>query len=217
MRKLTVENIHQIYTQTIPAHYDRKLGAGFQEWRARALDAANLQPGEEVIVFCCGTGQDFYPILEKIGENGRILGIDFSPQMLALARKRIEKEGWTNIELLEADVTEFANRTERFFDAGVCTLGISLIPAYRKAYDNLLSHVKPGGEIIISDMHWVGGWRVLFNPWLIRLGREFGTSSRGHRNSQKLLQIMKNELKEVRSGKFFHDFYFFCVGKKNRP
>jgi len=49
-------------------------------------------------------------ILKKIGESGRIIGIDFSSEMLHIAREKIKRNGWENIELIEADVTKFENK-----------------------------------------------------------------------------------------------------------
>ena len=61
--------------------------------------------GDRVVVFCCGTGLDFPPILERVGNRGQIIGIDFSAQMLRLAKEKVQKFKWNNVDLIQADVS----------------------------------------------------------------------------------------------------------------
>lgn len=214
MYAVNADTIKKIYSYSLPEAYDQKLSRTFEQWKAQAIDAATLQKGDKVIVFCCGSGNDFFHILNKIGEKGKILGVDFSSHMLNLARKKINQEGWHNIELIETDVTKFENKQNTYFDAGVCTLGMSLIPEYQKAYHNLLSHVKSGGEIIIGDMQLLVGWRLLLNPRIIYDAKEFGGSYKGHKNSRQLFTVMEKQLSNIRKQRFYNNAYVYCVGRK---
>jgi demethylmenaquinone methyltransferase/2-methoxy-6-polyprenyl-1,4-benzoquinol methylase len=214
--KLSAAAIRKLYSGGLPEVYDERLSAAYDAWKESAVGASSLQEGDRVIVFCCGAGHDFPHVLKRIGARGRIVGVDFSRPMLERARERARREGWANIELIEADVTEFAGRRDVPFDAGVCTLGMSIIPQYQKAYANLLSHVKAGGEVIIGDMQLAAGWRSLLNPRIVRLGREFGGTYRGYRNCRRLFALMKRELADVRTGTFFHRSYCYCIGRKRR-
>jgi len=206
--------IKNIYASRLPEVYDQKLSSTFEQWKALAINASNLHEGDAVIVFCCGTGNDFSHLLERIGETGRILGVDFSPQMLSLAGQKIQQEGWRNVELLEADVTTVENKGAASFDAGICTLGMSIIPDYKKAYGNLLSHVRSGGEIIIGDLQLAASWRVILNPRIVYGAKEFGGSYRGHRNSRKLFSLMERQLSNVRRQSFHDGAYSYCIGRK---
>ena len=212
--RLRADSIKTAYTAHLPERYDEKLSAIFATWKRQAIDASNLKPGDSVIVFCCGTGNDFPHILDRIGDSGQILGIDFSPQMLSKATDKIHREGWHNVELVEADATEYQDIRCGHFDAGACTLGMSIIPAWRRAYYNLLSHVKSGGEVIIGDMQLRTGWRCLLNPWLVRLGKEFGGSHAGYKNCRRLFSLMEQELKNVRRQGMLRDGYCYCIGEK---
>jgi SAM-dependent methyltransferase len=49
------------------------------------------------------TGRNFPLILEKIGPTGKLLGVDYTPDMLARARERVERERWKNVELVQGD------------------------------------------------------------------------------------------------------------------
>ena len=159
-----------------------------------AFNDSSLKSGDSVLAFCCGTGLDFPHILMRIGKDGKIVGVDFSSEMLNQAQEKIRKNKWENIELIEADVTKFKNKLDKKFDVGICTLGMSIIPEYKSAFDNLISYVKNQGEIIIGDAQLASGWLACFNPITIFLAKEYGGTYAGHQNSIELCDIMKKEL-----------------------
>ena len=69
--------------------------------RRQAVKVLRLRPGDTVVDIACGTGQNF-PLIERvIGPQGQIVGVDLTDAMLAQAQRRIERNGWTNIELVQ--------------------------------------------------------------------------------------------------------------------
>ncbi len=206
--------IKEIYSGNVTKHYDLPISHMFRKYKEKVFDVSAIKRGDRVLVFCCGTGLDFPEIENKIGEEGHIVGVDFSNVMLKKAQQRIEKHRWNNVELIEADVTAFTLDNEELFDVGICTLGLSIIPEYKTAYYSLVSKVKEGGEIIIGDMQLASDRYALFNPFTISLAKRFGGSYEGHQNSLEICDIMKNELKEVTKREFFLKSYYYCIGKK---
>jgi len=186
----------------------------FQRYKRKAFENSSLKTGDRVLVFCCGTGLDFPHILKKIGKEGQIIGVDFSVEMLRIAEDKITKNNWQNIELIHDDVTEFEGKLDPLADVGVCTLGLSIIPDYKKGYYNLLSNVKEQGEIIIGDMQLASGWHARFNPLTIFLAKRFGGTTEGHQNSLDLKALMKGELTDVIMREFFLKAYYYCIGRK---
>lgn len=211
---LDSKKIKELYSGKAAKHYDLPISHIFSKYKKQAFIDSSLKPGDKVIVFCCGTGLDFPEILKKVGEKGKITGVDFSSEMLEKAQQKIKKNNWNNIELIHADVTTFKNDVDEFFDAGVCTLGMSIIPDYKSAYHNLLSNVKDNGEIIIGDMQLASNWYAGFNPFTIFLAKRFGGSHNGHKNSLELCSLMFKELKNVRKKEFFLKSYYYCIGQK---
>ena len=207
----TIENI---YAGTVAKKYDFSMPPFFARWKKKAFNESSLKNGDRVLVFCCGTGLDFPHILEKIGKDGKIIGVDFSSEMLKKAMEKIRTEKWENIELIEADITKFRNILDEQFDVGVCTLGLSIIPEFKSAFYNLLSNVKKHGEIIIGDMQLATGWLSIFNPLPLFLSKKFGGTAEGHQNSLELYTIMKKELSELKKKEFFFNSYYYCIGKK---
>ncbi|MDP6979334.1 MAG: methyltransferase domain-containing protein [Myxococcota bacterium] len=214
---ISAQDVERIYTNGSPRTYDAYLSRTLGKYKKRAFADSSLQEGDRVLVFCCGTGLDFPFILERVGAKGAIVGVDFSPAMLGRARERVEENSWQNVELIEADVTNFAYTSGDPFDAGVCTLGISIIPDCMAAYRNLVSHVRPQGHVVVGDMQLASAWEAIFNPLTVFLSRDFGGSHTGHENSAALRQLMKSELADVRTAEFFLGSYFYCVGRVAGP
>ena len=89
--------------------YDRFISisgrlARLERQRARAIEKLNLQRGDVAIDVGCGTGLSFALIEKRIGPNGRIIGFDLSPDMIKVARERIERHNWANISVIESAV-----------------------------------------------------------------------------------------------------------------
>lgn len=69
--------------------------------RRRAIARLSLQSGDVVLDAGCGTGLSFALLLEAVGRRGQVIGVESSPQMMALARLRVAEAGWTNVLLIE--------------------------------------------------------------------------------------------------------------------
>jgi SAM-dependent methyltransferase len=74
--------------------------------RRRAVEALELKPGDVVLDIACGTGLNFGALSSGVGADGRVIGVDISPEMLEIAQGRIDSAGWTNVELVNAAVED---------------------------------------------------------------------------------------------------------------
>lgn len=81
---MTLESkiIEEIYAGKVAKRYDLPISHFFGEYKKLAFNDSSLKSGDRVLVFCCGTGLDFPHILRKIGEDGEIVVVDFSSEML---------------------------------------------------------------------------------------------------------------------------------------
>jgi len=69
--------------------------------RRRTVARLALQPGDVVLDAGCGTGLSFALLRIAVGSGGQVIGVESSPQMMALARQRVEQAGWSNVLLIE--------------------------------------------------------------------------------------------------------------------
>src|SRR5271166_4324304 len=81
--------------------YNRDTGA-FQPYRRAVVDALPLQPGQVVLDVGCGTGLCCGLLRDKVGPDGTVIGIEESPEMAALAREHITREGWRNVTVVQS-------------------------------------------------------------------------------------------------------------------
>jgi demethylmenaquinone methyltransferase/2-methoxy-6-polyprenyl-1,4-benzoquinol methylase len=118
--------------------------------RLRAVRALGLRAGDSVIDIACGTGLNFPLIEEVIGPDGRIVGVDMTDAMLAHAQDRIERNGWRNVSLVQADAAEFDFPTE--VDAILSTYALSQVPDCAEVIAHGAAALSRGGRWVVLDV-----------------------------------------------------------------
>lgn len=131
--------------------------------RKKAVESLCLQKGEKVLEVACGTGRNFPYLIEAIGEKGRLLGFDFTQEMLDSAGRLCSQKGWENVELIQGDAAELSIK-EKDFDGILSVLGISAIPEWEKALKRCKDVLRHGGVISICDARLFGGMFKVLNP-----------------------------------------------------
>src|SRR5688572_12534600 len=67
--------------------------------REVAVSRLCLEPGSRVLDVACGTGASFPFLVQAVGPDGEVVGVDISPDLAAIAKKRIEQEKWNNVHV----------------------------------------------------------------------------------------------------------------------
>ena len=174
---LTKEQIKQRYKRTAP-FYDLALGfyrlAGLTAYRRKAVEALRLQAGDTVVDMGCGTGANSRFLREAVGNTGRVIEVDLSGAMLSRARKRVERAGWTNVEFVEADLTEWQLPPAT---AGVlATFALEMVPEYDMVIKQLADNLAPGSRLSLLGLKYPEKWPT----WLVTVGiwlnKPFGVS-----------------------------------------
>ncbi|MPZ14679.1 MAG: methyltransferase domain-containing protein [Chloroflexi bacterium] len=122
--------------------YDALLGA-FSE---ALLEAAHLRPGERVLDVGCGTGATTIEAARRVLPDGAAIGVDVSPPMLDLARKRAAAAGLDRVEFRRADAQTHTFDEGRF-DAVISRNGLMFFGDPHAAFTNLARALRPGGRI----------------------------------------------------------------------
>jgi SAM-dependent methyltransferase len=136
--------------------YDLELAA-FEPIRRRAVARLALRRGDVVIDVGCGTGLSLPLLLAAIGAEGRVIGIEQSPEMIARARERVRANSWSNVTLLQASVAEA--HIGLAADAALLHFTHDILRE-KRAVANVLRHLRPGARITAAGLKWAGlpGW-----------------------------------------------------------
>jgi ubiquinone/menaquinone biosynthesis C-methylase UbiE len=212
---LTKSELRDLYGKRA-AHYDFSANLyyliGFREARCRkrAVSALGLKSGDTVVEVGCGTGLNFPYLLQSVGETGRLIGIDLTDAMLQKAMKRVERNRWRNVELVEADAASYA------FPAGIqgvlSTFALTLVPEYEKVIDRAARALVTGGRLVIADFKKPDQWPL----WLVKIGvlltKPFGVSL--DLTERKPWQAMMKYVANVTVTECFGGSVYIAVGER---
>jgi SAM-dependent methyltransferase len=116
---------------------------------------ASLQPGEVVLDLGSGGGFDLFLAGPKIGATGRAIGVDMTPDMLALARKNLqtyrEHTGLDNVEFRLGEI-EHLPVADASVDVVISNCVLNLSPDKPQVWRDIARALKPGGRVAVSDL-----------------------------------------------------------------
>jgi len=131
------------------ADADLGLGCGLP------TEFAKIQPGDTVVDLGSGAGNDCFVARAETGESGKVIGIDFTPAMIDLARNNAEKLRFNNVEFRQGDI-EALPLNDNSVDVIVSNCVLNLVPDKPKVFAEIMRTLRPGGHFSISDVVLVG-------------------------------------------------------------
>jgi len=149
---------------------------GFREFAYRKIgaEALSLKKGDTVVEIGCGTGLNFSLLSKEVGSNGNIIGVDLTPEMLEEADKRIKRNGWKNVKLVQSDAAVYP--FPEHIDGILSTFAITLIPEYDEIIQKGAAALSPNARFVIVDFKKPDRWPMWMIKLFVTLTRPFGVS-----------------------------------------
>lgn len=158
-----------------------------QAWRELMVEALPVARGSTVVDVGCGTGLCFRHLVQKVGPTGRVIGVDSSEEMLALAARRVAQRHWPQIVLVHAPAA--TARLPVTADAAVFCAVHDLLQD-EAAVDNVIDQLRPRAAVAAVGGRWMHPLMLVHNlaiyllhapyvhdfhgfdrPWLVLAGR----------------------------------------------
>lgn len=171
--------LRQLYRKRAPrydvtSHLYALGGYRLDAYRRRGIELLGLRPGDTVVEMGCGTGANFALLEQAIGRSGRLIGVDVTPEMLARARARVERQGWSNVRLVESDATSYVF-PERL-NGVISTYALTLVPGYDDVIRHAARALAPGGRFVVVDFKAPEGWSEGLLRAIVPLFHPFGVT-----------------------------------------
>ncbi len=191
---------------------------GYRLWtyRKRAVQELQLKPGETVVEIGCGTGLNFSLLQKAVGNQGKIVGVDATDAMLNQLKNKVEKNGWSNVELVHTDAADYQ------FPAGVngiiSTLALSLMPDLENIIMNGINALAPGGRWAVMDLKVPSNWLSNLLPAFVPILKPFGVTKEliDQRPWEIIWNTFKQNLQNVSLKEIYLGTTYIASGEANK-
>ncbi len=161
------EKVHGVF-EKIYDNYDKMNSIiSFKQhikWRDRTMEKMNVPIGAAALDLCCGTADWTIALAKVIGSTGRVVGLDFSKNMLSIGEEKVKKEQLEFIQLVHGNAMELPFE-DNSFDYVTIGFGLRNVPDYLTVLKEMHRVLKPAGmAVCLETSHpTTFGYKQLFN------------------------------------------------------
>lgn len=151
MQQSKEERVHNVF-EKIYGSYDKMNSViSFQQhirWRKDTMKRMNVQKGEKALDVCCGTADWTIALAEAVGNDGEVVGLDFSQNMLKIGKEKVKD--YKQVKLIHGNAMELPF-PDNSFDYVTIGFGLRNVPDYMQVLKEMTRVVKPGGKVVCLE------------------------------------------------------------------
>ncbi|ASF39691.1 bifunctional demethylmenaquinone methyltransferase/2-methoxy-6-polyprenyl-1,4-benzoquinol methylase [Halobacillus halophilus] len=147
------ERVHHVFEQIYNRYDQMNSIISFQQhrlWRRDVMKRMNVSKGDRTLDLCCGTGDWTMTLAKEVGPTGKVVGLDFSVNMLSVAIKKKMALKMKQVEFEHGNAMELPFEDDQF-DYVTIGFGLRNVPDYRQVLSEMLRVVKPGGKVVCLE------------------------------------------------------------------
>lgn len=147
------ERVHHVFEKIYDNYDSMNSIISFKRhvsWRKDVMKRMNVQQDSNVLDVCTGTGDWALSLANEVGTNGKVIGLDFSKNMLKVAQEKKEQSQLEQLEFIHGNAMDlpFPNNT---FDYVTIGFGLRNVPNYETVLKEMYRVVKPGGKVVCLE------------------------------------------------------------------
>lgn len=149
---------------------------------------ANIKEGDTVIDLGSGAGNDVFIARRIVGEKGRVIGLDMTPEMIKRAVQNNQKPGYKNVEFVLGEIEDMQSVPDQTADVVISNCMMNLVHDKEKAFNEVFRVLKAGGHFSISDIVYVGS----LPKGVLESAEMYASCVAGASDKNSYLDIIKN-------------------------
>jgi len=147
------ERVHNVF-ENIYNKYDKMNSIisfrRHKAWRKDVMKRMKVEEGSQALDVCTGTGDWAIALADRTGEDGRVVGLDFSKNMLSIAKEKLPEEHQKVLEFIYGNAMELPFE-DNSFDYVTIGFGLRNVPDYMTVLKEMYRVVKPGGIVVCLE------------------------------------------------------------------
>ncbi|MGG5253791.1 demethylmenaquinone methyltransferase [Neobacillus sp. SM06] len=166
MQQSKEERVHHVF-ETISENYDKMNSViSFQQhikWRNDTMKRMNVQQGSKALDVCCGTADWTIALAGAVGPSGKVIGLDFSQNMLKVGKEKVNELKLEQVELIHGNAMELPFPDHQF-DYVTIGFGLRNVPDYMQVLKEMHRVLKPGGMAVCleTSQPTMSGYKQLY-------------------------------------------------------
>ncbi|WP_010284218.1 demethylmenaquinone methyltransferase [Bacillus timonensis] len=153
MEQSKEQRVHHVF-EKIYKNYDQMNSViSFQQhkaWRKDTMKRMDVQEGSTALDLCCGTADWTIALADAVGPSGKVIGLDFSKNMLKIGQEKVDKLKLNQVELIHGNAMELPFE-DNSFDYVTIGFGLRNVPDYMTVLKEMHRVVKPGGKVVCLE------------------------------------------------------------------